>query len=70
MSLAEIERAVGNLPPEDQDLLAAYLELLRKARTPAFRKKLGDAMRGMDEGRFATEAEVRASHERLLAEGK
>ena len=70
MSLAEIERAVGRLAPEEQDLLSAYLDLLRKARTPEYRKKLGDAMRRMDAGEFASEDEIRAGHERLAAEGR
>lgn len=70
MSLAEIEQAVGKLTPEEQDELSSYLDLLRRARRPDFRKKLGDAMRRMDAGEFATEEEVRTSHERLLREGR
>jgi hypothetical protein len=70
MSLAEIEREIGKLSAEEQDILASYLAVLKRARTPEFRRELGDAMRRMDGGNRIEEENVIAEHQRLISEGR
>lgn len=40
MSIKELEQAVTNLTPNDQDRLAAYLTVLRQQRDPQYRAEL------------------------------
>ncbi len=59
MSINELERELTDLPPEQQDRLAAYLVHLRQQRDPKVRKELADRINDRDPSHWVTLDELK-----------
>jgi hypothetical protein len=63
MSVQEIQSQLTKLSPEEQAVVARFLESLRELHSPVFARELAKGHREMDAGRKVSEAELA----RLLA---
>jgi hypothetical protein len=67
MSLAEIKESAKQLTSTELEELALHVEFLRHTADPAWRKEMPG--RASAAGGWTSEAELKALHERLSAEG-
>jgi len=58
MSVQEIQSQLTKLSPEEQAVVARFLDSLREIHTPQFARKLAEGHREMDAGRKISEAEL------------
>jgi hypothetical protein len=59
MSVAELQRTIAKLPPEQQRTVARFVTRLRKGTSAARQRQLSRAMREMDAGKKFTREDVR-----------
>jgi hypothetical protein len=59
MSVAELQRTIAKLPPEQQRTVARFITRLRKGTSAARQRQLSRAMREMDAGKKYTREDVR-----------
>jgi hypothetical protein len=65
MSVAELQRTIAKLPPEQQRTVARFVTRLKKSTSATRQRQLGRAMREMDAGiKYTGEAvmKARAAH--------
>jgi hypothetical protein len=59
MNVWEIKCLIERLTPGEMAEVESFLKALRRARDPAFQKKVAEAHRRMDAGRYVTAAQLR-----------
>jgi hypothetical protein len=60
MSVAELQKTIAKLPPDQQRTVARFVTRLKKNTLPARRRQLTRSMREMDAGIKYTQAQVEA----------
>jgi len=58
MSVAELQRTIAKLPPDQQRTVARFVTRLKKSTSAARQRQLSRAMRGMDAGIKYTREDV------------
>lgn len=58
MSVAELQKTIAKLPPDQQRTVARFVTRLKKSTSAARQRQLSRAMREMDAGKKYTREEV------------
>ncbi len=70
MSVAELRNEVDKLSREERLDLEAYLIFRAQEEDPEYQAMLGERIRRTERGEVVTAEELKAIHERLIAEGR
>ena len=65
MSVAELQKTIAKLPPEQQRTVARFVTRLKKGSSATRQRQLSRAMREMDAGKKYTREEVMTKRQKL-----